>query len=509
MVRATHDEGWRQLHQRLRGIAKRQSALDAEEARYLREAYDMKLWRWFGYVHMNEYLERELGYGPQVGIERLRIARALAELPQIEASLSEGNLRYSAVRELTRVATSETERAWLDRVRGKNLREIEELVSGKKRGDRPEDPANPDLTRRVVRLELAPAVFALFRQVQSAMANEHGGRLDDSALIELLCRRALEGDGSSERPAHQIAITVCESCGRGWQNGAGREIEIGPEVIERAHCDAEVIGSLSAEQPERLTATIPPRIRRQVLARDHHRCTVPGCRSARNLDLHHIDFQRDGGSHESWNLTVLCSGHHQELHNGMLTIRGRAPHALEFAWRARPGEAVIAAPSDTLQRHADASTVARGNLLQRPSNAPAMHGPMHGKAPRVLDPARWEPSGTFDASAATEPSPWSDGLETRGRDPQVFETAGRGHPDDRVNPAMIDNDARAALMTAGYKPREARAAVQRARPHVGADATLEQVIREALRHCTTPSAGSCLAGDAARAWPHVGAEGTL
>jgi hypothetical protein len=178
MVRATHDEGWRQLHQRLRGIAKRQSALDAEEARYLREAYDMKLWRWFGYVHMNEYLERELGYGPQVGIERLRIARALAELPQIEASLSEGNLRYSAVRELTRVATSETERAWLDRVRGKNLREIEELVSGKKRGDRPEDPANPDLTRRVVRLELAPAAFALFRQVQSAMANEHGGRLD-------------------------------------------------------------------------------------------------------------------------------------------------------------------------------------------------------------------------------------------------------------------------------------------------------------------------------------------
>jgi hypothetical protein len=121
-------------------------------------------------------------------------------------------------------------------------------------------------------------------------------------LMELLCRRALEGDGSGERPSHQIALTICESCRRGWQNGAGREIEVGPEVIDRARCDAEVLGSLSAGQPERLTTTVTPRIRRQVLARDHHRCTVPGCRSARNLDLHHIEYQRDGGSNELWNL---------------------------------------------------------------------------------------------------------------------------------------------------------------------------------------------------------------
>jgi 16S rRNA U1498 N3-methylase RsmE len=40
-----------------------------------------------------------------------------------------------------------------------------------------------------------------------------------------------------------------------------------------------------------------------------------------------------------------------------------------------------------------------------------------------------------------------------------------------------------ALVTAGYKPREARAAVENARPHVGESATLEQVIREALRQC--------------------------
>ena len=104
-----------------------------------------------------------------------------------------------------------------------------------------------------------------------------------------------------------------------------REIEVGPEVIERARCDAEEIGSLTAGEPERVRTTVTPRVRRQVLARDHHRCTVPGWRSARNLDLHHIEFREHGGSHEMGNLTVVCSAHHQHLHEDRLTIRGRAP----------------------------------------------------------------------------------------------------------------------------------------------------------------------------------------
>jgi hypothetical protein len=507
METVQHDEEWQRLHQRLHKIAKRRGALDAEEAQCLREAYDMKLWRRFGCVHMNEYLEREVGYGPQAAVERVRIARALAELPQIEASLAEGGLPYSAVRELTRVATAETEQAWLDKVRGKNLREIEALVSGKKRGDHPEDPANPDLKRRVVRLELAPAVFALFRQVQSAMADEHGGQLDDSALMEILCRRALEGDGSSDRPSHQIAITVCESCGRGWQNGAGHEIEVGHEIIDRARCDAELIGSLHAEQPDRLAATVTPRIRRQVFARDHYRCTVPGCRSARNLDLHHIVFQRDGGSHESWNLTVICSGHHQQLHEGMLTVRGRAPHALEFAWREVSGRPVIAARRDAPQRHDSAKALhgrSRGHEIATPGpigspiNSADLPHLTEGaltvrrQEPHVLDAASGEPSTSSNAAAVGDGPRQPEGLAIRGKGSPTFEPIRYEHPDDHVGPATIDHDARAALMTAGYKRREAQAAVENARPHVGADATLEQVIREALRHCAKPVVGSPL-----------------
>jgi hypothetical protein len=400
----SNDDQWRVLHLRLCGIAKRRAALDAEEARCLREAVAIKLWLQLGYVHLNEYLERELGLGPQTSVERVRVAQALGHLPQIEASLGEGALAFSAVRELTRVATTDTEQAWLEAARGKNLRQIEAMVSGKRTGDRPDDPTRPELVNRVIRLELSPAAFAALRQAQVVLADEQGGRLDDSTLIETLCRRAFEGAAAGEaHPAHQIALTVCESCRRGWQNGAGREIEVGPEIVARAQCDAEIIGSIDAEQPVRVAATVTPRLRRQVLARDHHCCAIPGCRAARNLDVHHIRFRSDGGGNELSNMITLCSGHHALLHNGVLTIRGEAPNALEFAWR--------------------------------------------------------------DHSA---------------RDRRTGSVAGTPAPQQA---AAVDRDACEALTTAGYRLREAQAAVARARPHVGAEASLELLLREALRRC--------------------------
>jgi hypothetical protein len=103
-------------------------------------------------------------------------------------------------------------------------------------------------------------------------------------------------------------------------------------VFERVSCDAKVLGSLDATTPERPTTTVTPRLREQVFARDHQRCTVPGCRSARNLDIHHIVPQAQGGTHHLWNMTLLCSGHHAALHDGLLVMQGRAPYGIQVHW---------------------------------------------------------------------------------------------------------------------------------------------------------------------------------
>jgi hypothetical protein len=160
---------WRTVDRALRAIRGRRAALDAEEARWLRIAEDLQIWRPLGMVSALDYLERVLGYAPRTAQDRLRVARALGALPGLSSALASDDLSYSAVRELTRVAMPGTEVSWIAAAKGKNLRQIEDMVADHKPGDRPDDPPDPEARMRVVRFELSPETFALFRQARSVL----------------------------------------------------------------------------------------------------------------------------------------------------------------------------------------------------------------------------------------------------------------------------------------------------------------------------------------------------
>ena len=328
---------WRTVDRALRAIRRRRSVLDAEEARWLRAAEELQIWRPLGMVSALDYLERALGYAPRTAQDRLRVARALGALPGLTAALASDELSYSAVRELTRVATPSTEDAWLAAAAGKNLRQVEELVADHKPGDRPDDPPDPEARMRVVRFELSPETFALLRQARTALDNEHGTHLADDDFVAALCSAVLDGGAAVEpagRAKFQVAVTVCSRCRQGWQEGAGVRVAIDAAAVGRAMCDAQHIGSLDGREPERAHQDIPPSVVRLVWRRDGGRCRVPGCRSARGLEVHHIVHRADGGDHEAENLCLLCSSCHGAHHRGALAIRGTAEH-LEVR---RPGE---------------------------------------------------------------------------------------------------------------------------------------------------------------------------
>lgn len=68
------------------------------------------------------------------------MAEALEQLPEATLALKNGEACWSALREVTRVATASTEREWLEAARGRTVREVERLVSGHTRGSHPSDP---------------------------------------------------------------------------------------------------------------------------------------------------------------------------------------------------------------------------------------------------------------------------------------------------------------------------------------------------------------------------------
>ena len=317
---------WQLIDRRLRGYAAKRAALDAAESFDLARAADMRMHCQFGFSTFLEYMERRLGYVPHTARERLRVARALASMPLTASELSRGALTYSHVRELSRVATPETEDVWLAAIADKTAGEVQELVARHEYGDLPTDPTRADLRPRTVRLVLPPEAYAAWREVRKAVAEERGGEVSDADVIETLARIYLVGSGA-ERPAYQLAYKQCRDCKRATMNGAGREIDVEPAVIERVACDARIIGDLDAAHPERATSSVTPRMREQVFARDSHRCCVPGCRASRNLDIHHIIPQAEGGPHELSNLVLacgLCRARHNEHCAAYLVMPRRA-----------------------------------------------------------------------------------------------------------------------------------------------------------------------------------------
>jgi Holliday junction resolvase RuvA-like protein/HNH endonuclease len=409
------------LDRQLRSVARRRAALDHEELTLIREAIRVQLWRPLGMASMREHLEEVLGYSPHVASERLRVAEALDALPAFDEALLTGELSYSAVRELTRIATRKTEEAWLDAAAGKNLRQIEELVAEREPGDGPDDEPKPDVRPHRRSILLRPAADAILLTARQMIEAARGERIDDSDLIEEMGRLAIAAlsgaPDTSSAPRAQIAITRCAACGQAHQHAAGRKIAITEAEYKTAACDAVMIGSLDGA-PERASSTIPPRTRRFVLLRDGGRCTVPGCRATRNLDCHHIEPREQGGGHEPENLTTLCSGHHAALHRGELVIEGKAP-AIKVTrrWQSHVG-----------RREPSESHVGRRESSESPL-------------------ARREP---FDSDVGRRQS---------------------------------EREAVLALTTLGFKKSDALRAVERAREQLPDDAPLEALVRAALRAC--------------------------
>ncbi len=317
---------WNQVHDKLVALAKDRARLDADEAVWLLEGLRQSIHVPLGMGTYFEYLERVFGYRPRFAAERLRVAQALEDLPEIRQALRDGVLSWSAVREITRVATAQTEGEWIETAKNQTMRQVEQLVSGLVPGDRPGDPADEGVRRHVLRFEVTGETYSLVREAKAYIEREVGHSLGDDDVLAMIARTVLQGPTDEGRANYQIAMTVCRVCERGWQDGAGDVVEVAPEVIEAAECDAQ---RMSMTHVGKATQTIPPATRRNVLRRDHGRCVVPGCRSSKFIDVHHLRPRADGGNHDPDNLACVCGAHHAAIHDGRLIVEGSAT-ALRF-----------------------------------------------------------------------------------------------------------------------------------------------------------------------------------
>ncbi len=143
-----------------------------------------------------------------------------------------------------------------------------------------------------------------------------------SLCLDTLTNREEDTGSNGSGP---VVTVVCDTRDAAPTNGqTGVTVvsgpRVGPQALEAVLCDGtiDVVALTKDGTPlgvGQTTSTLPPRIRRFVLARDQA-CTIDGCRSRYRLQPHHIHHRAWGGAHDTENLTTLCWWHHHRVIHG-------------------------------------------------------------------------------------------------------------------------------------------------------------------------------------------------
>jgi hypothetical protein len=96
-------------------------------------------WELGGHRSCAHWLSFRTGIDLGAAREKARTARALVDLPRTAVSMSRGELSFSAVRALTRVATPENEEDLLELAQGCTAAMLERIVRGWKLGSRQDE----------------------------------------------------------------------------------------------------------------------------------------------------------------------------------------------------------------------------------------------------------------------------------------------------------------------------------------------------------------------------------
>ncbi|MGD9548135.1 MAG: HNH endonuclease [Candidatus Krumholzibacteriia bacterium] len=312
------------------------------------------LYRDLGFASIQIYAQQELGFSRTRTGDFVRMARKLDDLPQIRKSLETGKIGYTKAREIIKVATPATEKAWVEVActtpRGRLAENVARVraratVMRTSPGQAELIPAAPRERRLAaavpvkVSLEMTPEQFGRFEALQERLTKSGvggdrverilagldslledalgGGQIDTEAGVSADASSCTSAGPSAALPervprgtSFQVHVRQCPDCGRFSTSTSRGDVILGPGDAGRVTCDSR------RDDPRtgRNTATIPPRVRRRVLARDGHRCQGSACMNTRFLEVHHVLPRARGGTNRPDNLITLCSACHRHVH---------------------------------------------------------------------------------------------------------------------------------------------------------------------------------------------------
>ena len=295
---------------------------------------------------MAEWVTGRLHVAPETAKALVSTARRLEALPTVEDAVGDGSISFDRTTALARIAEPSEDQTIIDELAVYDVAGIRRLRSKRHRTSRGMErqafehrymTAQPNLDETSWRVhgEL-PAmagrsfVDALDAKADQLPADPDGNRSRGTRWADALWAISLDSlagtDGASIESATPLLTVFMDANDAAATNAeAGVVIEsgprVGPSTVEAILCDGviEVTGRTPDGIPVnmgRRSRSIPPRLRRFILARDGGVCTAEGCISRYRLQPHHIVSWSDGGTTDAENLTTLCWFHHHVVIHG-------------------------------------------------------------------------------------------------------------------------------------------------------------------------------------------------
>jgi hypothetical protein len=312
----------------------------------IREFDERGGWLKWGMKNCAEWLAWRCDLSITTALEKVRVAHALKSLPAVSRSFSTGELSYSKVRALSRVANRQNEHELLAFALRQSAAHVAERCRELRCGsDASTDDAARAFANRSLRLrrdhrrgmmmitiELPLDTGELLEKALDKARDDECLDVPDlvdtawstrqaDALVNVL-RGYLHGDDtSSHSDDYLVTIHVDQSALAGQEGRSQLPIE----SVKRICCDSQAVVLTENEQGEplsigRKTRLVPKAIERALHARDQGWCRFPGCGNRRYLHSHHVEHWSNGGETSLENLMLLCTKHHTLVHEGGFRI---------------------------------------------------------------------------------------------------------------------------------------------------------------------------------------------
>ena len=354
----------------------------------------------YGVKSTAHWLNARCGIAMGAAREKVRVARALPDLPKISEYFARGQISYSKVRAISRVASAENEAFLLSVALRGTASHLERLTAAYRKLERIHDPERLLKLRQERKLDwywdddgmldihgkLSPEDGALFikciESMRDFMYREEGAA--DSEDLHENVHGVVQKDIQTAAPARRVdaLLRIMESGCQGEPQALSgpervqvvlhvpvpneelsepedavpeglsiRQLShlepgcvVAADTARRLCCDAARVLMVENGKGEplsvgRLQRTVPWHIRKALMHRDGG-CTFPGCTEQRYVDAHHILHWADGGETSLENCTMLCRHHHRLVHEESFGCERAASGELLFT---DPGGSVLSA----------------------------------------------------------------------------------------------------------------------------------------------------------------------